>query len=1388
MRNWPSAAARWVRHLFEKEEESTPRFPGSKGLSSGTHAIVATESLISEHLFHVSGHPGAIAGSTLFTAFDRPVNEVWKKHTGEAMGVAGGLAIGGSRVATFLPADALTDAHRALSAAAARFSPMVVHVLCQSSRGSNGGVGAGHGGVYAVADSGFFVLFARTVQEAVDLSLVARRVTELTLVPGLLAIDGAETGHAVQNVALPSADLIVKYLGEANDLIECPTPAQLALFGPARRRVPAWFDTDRPMASGLSVHGNEYAAAAAGRSIFFGSHVGEFIESSMAELAKLTGRSLRGLSLVLVENAEHVIVAQGAAIEVALAAAAQLRMEGGRVGVAGITTTRPFPAAALRNALGQTAKISVVERALTPGDDEGPLSAQVRNALHGVDTPLRCVTGGPAGQALSAAALHGALSAEGIASAFAGIRPPSSHPTYPKREVFLQPIKAAYDLASRLPVPSSNMASPPTVLVAAWRQAVSDVTMSGLATAWSDACGPFVRSTSWLATEGAWIGRVTASKETFDDIGVGGVADVLVLGALDLPTSLPLFDGLREACPVILVLGADPGNDLWERLPFVWQESVRRLNLKLYTTHLGLNEAVRHVASFREGSAEGFDSFDWSKLSQKKAPSAPTLPQVVTRFDSGSGSVDDIARYWTEVVNPRQAGAVLSGEIDPWLSLGVAPPDSAAMFTSSTPRLPLINATACTGCGKCWSSCPDTALGATALTVNRLLEDAESRAFASKERSAAGDKLKRALKQLASRLNSTLSASHAATLDATTLNEAFEWLITKMNITSNERGDYESAFGSTRDELLKLDFSLTEPLFFKPQSLTKGSGELLALTVNPSACKGCEVCAKVCTDNAIEMVEWSSERHVAAASEWAVWESLPDTLGSSIERLLDSKDLDPLAAVLLTKHCSMSLVGADAAEPGSGQRLAARLTTAVAEFSMQKQVLGQIEALDMLGPKLRAAVRDRLANSIDSKDLALMEAALGGAHGLATKAADVAKKLDELGARTQVDSGSLKRLVAAARDIEALSGTLSTGVNGLGRARLGIVLAGESLSEWASTFPKNPFSVPVVADLAGDGSALAEGVVEGLLGTLMDGAKLARMAELLLANPSDLLAKENALAALTWRDLDADERGRCPRLVLFVDDSALEGEGLAGLLRLLSGSAPVKVICLDGLSAVTRTNLVNLALGTRSTFVASTALSEPAHFFESVRSALGFDGPAFVHVHCPSPSRHGFETGLLIEQARLAVACRVQPLLTYDPAKGGVFGTRLSLAGNPQPEALWVVEEGRTLRPGEWTASEERFAGSAPTSFVAEREANWLTLRELAGVETPFTNDVRKSLQAELIAGHATEIAALKQKHMAELTALEQSKTAEQATRLRNRLLQLAGYGLPAKEGEGQPS
>jgi pyruvate/2-oxoacid:ferredoxin oxidoreductase alpha subunit/ferredoxin len=764
-----------------------------------------------------------------------------------------------------------------------------------------------------------------------------------------------------------------------------------------------------------------------------------------------------------------------------------------------------------------------------------------------------------------------------------------------------------------------------------------------------------------------------------------------------------------------------------------------RVHLGLDTPSLPATHPRREV--LRQAILRGHPHLDGATLpGAAAAASGPAtlgshgaVPAIVRRFTRDPGNAASLPRFWGEVLQPRLESDG-SHTYDPWLDR-----------VANRSQVPQIDATACTGCGRCWTSCPDAAIGPVLLSTEALLNTAADRAHAGVDRTAAADKLRRAHKQLAGRLDGQLAKDKARTLTPEAARDGLQWLTEKLGGDDAERTDMARAFERTLAEVTRLPIAAAPVAFHQSHAAAKGSGLLLLLGVDPHVCQGCGVCSAVCPEGAIAAVPQTPEVVATLAMSWQAFETTPDTAGTAIAQMMALDGSDPLAAVLLSRHCHGLVPGADGAEPGSGSRLGARLVTAVVEYQRQRELLGVVDSLSKQATQLRDALRSTVADAANVTDLDALDQALTGHAGRSTHLPTVLAKANELGARTALDGHKAQRLARAARDVETLKAALLEGSLGIGRARFGVVVAGASVAEWAGQFHRNPFAAPMVVDLEGRGVDVAMGLAHGLLAGTVAEARTTRLAALALQSPSDLPAREEALLDLKLHDLTDAERALCPPVLVLADGPSARGIDLGAWTRLLSSGLPVKVVVLDQNIPDASFDPAPLAALPGKALVAATSLAHPTHLFATVGAASRHSGAAVVHVYAPSPRLHEFPAETLVERAGLSVASREFPLFRFDPAVPGAFGKRLSLQGNPT----------------------ETEAGVQTTATSAAR---WAMLQEWAGEVTPFVGDIRAQAEAELKAAHAAELAVLEARHMQERT----ERDANAALRLRERLLHLA--------------
>ena len=138
----------------------------------------------------------------------------------------------------------------------------------------------GHDDVYGALDTGWIIVFGKDAQQAADQALILRRVTELSLTPGMNVMDGFLTSHLERTFYKHESALIREYLGAPEDIIDCPTESQRILFGPRRRRVPKMIDLTNPVLLGPVQNQEHYMQGVVARRNNFTEPILDFLEAA----------------------------------------------------------------------------------------------------------------------------------------------------------------------------------------------------------------------------------------------------------------------------------------------------------------------------------------------------------------------------------------------------------------------------------------------------------------------------------------------------------------------------------------------------------------------------------------------------------------------------------------------------------------------------------------------------------------------------------------------------------------------------------------------------------------------------------------------------------------------------------------------------------------------------------------------------------------------------------------------------------------------------------------------------------------------------------------------------------------------------------------------------
>lgn len=308
-----------------------------------------------------------------------------------AMSVAIGASAAGARAFTATASQGLLFMMEAVYNASGLGFPIVM-TLANRAVGAPINIWNDHSDAMAARDAGWVQLFAETVQEAADLHIQAFRLAEEVSVPVMVCMDGFILTHATERVDLPTQGQVDAFLPpyEPRQVLDPADPYSIgAMVGPEA------FEEVRYLA-----HARQLTAL---------GRIGEL----GAEFSEAFGRDSGGLvHPYRSADADVVVVAMGSVLGTIKDVIDTQRAAGHRIGAVGITSFRPFPIDAVRNALEGARQVVVVEKAISVGFG-GVLSTDVAMTLSGLPIPVATVVAGLGGRSITKSSLGGTFEAAG---------------------------------------------------------------------------------------------------------------------------------------------------------------------------------------------------------------------------------------------------------------------------------------------------------------------------------------------------------------------------------------------------------------------------------------------------------------------------------------------------------------------------------------------------------------------------------------------------------------------------------------------------------------------------------------------------------------------------------------------------------------------------------------------------------------------------------------------------------------------------------------------------------------------------------------------------------------------------------------------------------------
>ena len=287
-----------------------------------------------------------------------------QSEAGAAGAVHGSLAAG-ALTTTFTASQGLLLMIPNMYKISGELLPGVFHVSARALAAHALSIFGDHQDVMACRQTGFAMLASSSVQEAMDMALVAHLSALKASVPFLHFFDGFRTSHEIQKI----------------DAIDYEDIAKI---------VP-WDKVNEFRARALNPEHPHQAGTAQNPDIYFQNREAanrhylatpEIVEECMKQVESITGRKYNLFDYVGAPDAEEVVICMGSGCETIDEAIEALNAQGKKYGCVKVHLFRPFSAKHFLAAIPATCKkIAVLDRTKEPGSLGEPLYQDVCTVL-----------------------------------------------------------------------------------------------------------------------------------------------------------------------------------------------------------------------------------------------------------------------------------------------------------------------------------------------------------------------------------------------------------------------------------------------------------------------------------------------------------------------------------------------------------------------------------------------------------------------------------------------------------------------------------------------------------------------------------------------------------------------------------------------------------------------------------------------------------------------------------------------------------------------------------------------------------------------------------------------------------------------------------------------
>ena len=299
-------------------------------------------------------------------------------HQSSDISFVNGLVSTGLRGAAILDGEKIISNYNQFLTASRQHLPLVVNTTARLTSGCTYSNINNFGNINAIQQTGCFQFIATSAQEEISFTLIAHRLAELSLIPGIVIADYKEGDD---KASIPEDELITKYLGNPDDQIDCPTPAQKMIFGDKRRRIPNWYSLDVPVMLGSNKNAEAISFESAASQKYFYEHLPQLIKQAKQEFKEIFGIEIAAVA-TKGTSSDHAVISIGGQINELSSG------ENSKTQILSVKQLSPFPAKAVAELLKGKKTLTILENVAGIASTRSSFYYEILNAFNNTNAKV----------------------------------------------------------------------------------------------------------------------------------------------------------------------------------------------------------------------------------------------------------------------------------------------------------------------------------------------------------------------------------------------------------------------------------------------------------------------------------------------------------------------------------------------------------------------------------------------------------------------------------------------------------------------------------------------------------------------------------------------------------------------------------------------------------------------------------------------------------------------------------------------------------------------------------------------------------------------------------------------------------------------------------------